>query len=76
MMDQLTVANLRIWFAENVKRKIGATDKEIADATRVTNVTNKLRTDLIQGIDEALNHMCSTGELQSLYKQGDSKTYG
>jgi predicted lactoylglutathione lyase len=52
------------------------TDKQIADATRVTNVVNGLRTDLIQEIDESLNDMISTGKLQKLYKQGSTKMYG
>lgn len=67
---------MRIWVAEDIKRDPVASDKQIADATRVTNVTNQLRTDLIQQIDESLNNMISTGELQKLYKQGSTKMYG
>ena len=55
---------------------INATDKEIADACKITNVTNSLRNDLIQDIDETINHLISTGELQKLYKQGSTKIYG
>lgn len=76
MIDQLSVTNLRIWMAEDVKRDKNATDKEIADATRVTNIANQQRNDLIQGIDEALNELVSTGKLQKLYKQGSNKSYG
>ena len=76
LIDKLTIANLRIWNAEDKKRDKNASDKEIADATRVTNIVNSQRNDLIQEIDERLNHMVSTGELQKLYKQGSTKMYG
>lgn len=76
LIDKLTITNIRIWMAEDIKRDKSATDKQIADATRVTNVVNGLRTDLIQEIDELFNKMVSTGELQKLYKQGATKMYG
>jgi len=76
LIDKLTIVNIRIWTAEDVKRKKNATDKEIADACRVTNVANSQRNDLIQEIDESLNHMTETGKLQKLYKQGSTKMYG
>jgi len=76
LIDKLTIANIRIWMAEDIKRDKNATDKQIADATRVTNVTNSYRTDLIQEIDESINEMVSTGKLQKLYKQGATKMYG
>ena len=76
LIDKLTIVNIRIWTAEDVKRKKNATDKEIADACRLTNVANSQRNDLIQEIDESLNHMIETGNLQKLYKQGSTKMYG
>jgi predicted lactoylglutathione lyase len=76
LIDKLTIANIRIWMAEDIKRDKNTTDKQIADATRVTNVVNSLRTDLIQEIDEKLNEMVSAGKLQKLYKQGSTKMYG
>jgi len=76
LIDKLTIANIRIWMAEDIKRDASATDKQIADATRVTNVVNTLRTDLIQEIDETINEMVKTGEQQKLYKQGTTKMYG
>ena len=30
LIDKLTVTNIRIWMAEDVKRNVGATDSEIA----------------------------------------------
>lgn len=75
LVDQLTIANVRIWFAEDLKRNSDATDKQIADATRITNVVNQQRTDLIQAIDEAMNEIAK-GKAQKLYKQGSTKLYG
>ena len=68
LIDQLTIANIRIWMAEDTKRDSKATDKQIADATRITNVANQHRNDLIQAIDEALG--------EKSYGQGATKLYG
>jgi hypothetical protein len=76
LIDKLSIVNIRIWFAEDIKRSKLATDKQLADACRVTNVANTQRNDLIQEIDEMLNKMVETGELQKLYKQGTTKMYG
>ena len=76
LIDKLTITNIRIWMAEDIERDKKATDKQIADATRVTNIANSYRTDLIQEIDEKLNDMIETGKLQKLYKQGSTKMYG
>ena len=74
-MDQLSIVNIKIWFSEDVKRNPNATDKQIADATRVTNIANQQRNDLIQAIDEAMNEIAA-GKPQKLYKQGSTKMYG
>lgn len=76
LIDKLTITNIRIWMAEDIKRDKSATDKQIADATRITNVANSYRTDLIQEIDEKLNELITTNKPQKLYKQGSSKMYG
>lgn len=76
LIDKLTIANIRIWMAEDIKRDANATDTQIANATRITNTVNSYRTDLIQEIDESINIMVSTGKLQKLYKQGSTKMYG
>ena len=76
LIDKLTIANIRIWMVEDIKRDPNASDKQIADATRVTNVVNSYRTDLIQEIDETINEMVATGKQQKLYKQGSTKMYG
>ena len=41
LIDKLTVVNIRIWMAEDIKRNASASDKEIADATRLTNIANQ-----------------------------------
>lgn len=76
LIDKLTIANIRIWMAEDIKRDPNATDKQIADATRVTNITNVHRTDIIQEIDETINNLVASGKPQKLYKQGTVKMYG
>lgn len=76
LIDKLSVVNIRIWMAEDVKREKSATDKQIADATRLTNICNSQRNDLIQEIDEAINALVSSGSVQKLYSQGNTKMYG
>tara|TARA_R110000868_G_scaffold75946_6_gene218838 strand:- start:13286 stop:13537 length:252 start_codon:yes stop_codon:yes gene_type:complete len=76
LIDKLSVVNIKIWMAEDLKRSTDATDTVIANATKVTNIANQQRNDLIQEIDEKINHMVKTGELQKLYKQGSTKMYG
>ena len=76
LIDKLSIINIRIWFAEDIKRNKSATDKQLADACRITNIANSQRNDLIQEIDEMINGMIATGNLQKLYKQGDLKMYG
>ena len=68
LIDKLNVANIRIWMAEDIKRDKKASDKQIADATRITNTANQLRNDLIQEIDERLG--------EKSYGQGSTKMYG
>ena len=67
LFDQLSVTNLRIWMAEDIKRNPTATDKEIANACRITNIANKQRNDLIEAIDKYFGN--ETG-------QGSTKLYG
>lgn len=68
LIDKLTVTNIRIWMAEDIKRNKKATDTQIANACRITNMANQLRNDLIQEIDEKLG--------QKNYGQGSTKMYG
>lgn len=75
LIDKLTTTNIRIWMAENIKRRPDATDAEIAAATKTTNIANQYRNDLIQAIDEDLNLMISSGKTLKLYGQGSTKNY-
>lgn len=74
LIDKLTIVNIRIWMAEDIKRDPNVSDKKIADATRLTNICNSQRNDLIQEIDEKMNNLIHSP--QKLYKQGDTKLYG
>jgi hypothetical protein len=76
LIDKLTVVNIRIWMAEDIKRNSDSTDSDIANACKITNVANTQRNDLIQEIDEKINYMIRSGELQKLYSQGSTKMYG
>ena len=69
------IDNLKIWNFEDVKRD-SKDDKEIADATRKTNILNQQRTDLIQEIDEMFINAVNNKILFKNYKQGDTKKYG
>ena len=50
-IDELIVTNLKIWHLENIKRQPNASDKQIADATRKTNVLNTNRNKLMDEIN-------------------------
>ena len=76
LIDKLTVTNIRIWMAEDIKRNVNATDSDIVKATKVTNIANQKRNDLIQEIDEMINDMLVNQKPQKLYKQGSTKMYG
>ena len=67
LIDKLTIINIRIWMAEDIKRAKDATDKQIADATRITNIANQQRNNLIEEIDKIMG--LNTG-------QGSTKMYG
>jgi hypothetical protein len=76
LIDKLTIVNIRIWTAEDIKRDIKATDKQISDATKITNISNSQRNDLIQEIDERINILIINKIPQKLYGQGSTKLYG
>ena len=76
LIDKLTVVNIRIWMAEDIKRNVNASDSEIAKATKITNVANQQRNDLVQEIDELVNDIVINNKPQKLYNQGTNKMYG
>lgn len=76
LIDKLTVVNLKIWHLEDIKRNTTATDKDIVEATKKTNILNCQRNDLIQELDEMLI-LAASGKVNfKNYKQGDTKQYG
>jgi hypothetical protein len=75
LIDKLTIVNLKIWKFEDIKR-VSSDDKEIADATRKTNILNQQRNDLIQEIDEILIEASKGNVSFKDYKQGETKNYG
>ena len=74
-IDQISIVNLRIWMLEDIKRN-STDDKEIADATRKTNILNQQRNDLIQEIDEMILGLIDGSKTMKIYKQGSTKIYG
>jgi hypothetical protein len=76
LIDRLSVVNIRIWMAEDIKRDPKASDADVAKATRLTNIANQQRNDLIQEIDEQINELIVSQKPQKLYKQGSTKMYG
>ena len=74
LIDKLTITNLKIWMQEDIKRESNK-DKEIADATRKTNILNQQRNDLMQEIDEIFIDVIN-GKTMTIYKQGETKQYG
>lgn len=74
--DKLMITNIRIWFAEDIKRNSDSSNKQIADATRVTNIANQQRNDLIQEFDEMIIGLIHGKITMKSYKQGDTKMYG
>ncbi len=75
LIDKLTITNLKIWACENIKRDKACTDKEIADATRKTNILNPMRNDLIEEIDEMILNLAAGKIVMKNYKQGETKCY-
>lgn len=76
LFDRLSVVNIRIWMAEDVKRGENATPEQIVKATKTTNVANQERNDLIQAIDETISGMIDGTIKIKNYKQGSTKMYG
>lgn len=76
LIDELTIVNIRIWMAEDIKRNVDSSASDIVRATNITNVANQKRNDIIQEIDEKINHLVMTQIPQKLYSQGSTKMYG
>jgi len=75
LIDQLGIVNLKIWHLEELKRDKSKTDKDVADATRKTNILNIQRNDLIQELDEMLILAAEGKVMFKNFKQGETKKY-
>ena len=51
LIDQLTIVNIRIWMAEDIKRNPQATDEEIANVTSQMRRTVNYATCVLWGRD-------------------------
>ena len=74
LVDKLTIANLKIWNFEDVKRD-SDNDTEVADACRKTNTLNTQRNLLIEEIDNLMVRY-HDGEKPKATHAGSTKIYG
>ena len=56
LIDKLSIVNIKIFKYEDIKRMPGAPDKDIADATRATNILNTQRVQLKNEINEMMGN--------------------
>ena len=54
VIDQLTIANIRLWHLEDKRRDKSLSDKERLEACDMVAVVNKQRNDLMDEIDQML----------------------
>lgn len=54
IIDKLITYNIKIYMLEDIKRDPNASDKDIADATRKTNILNSQRNNAINEIDQLI----------------------
>lgn len=73
IVDKISITNIKIYVLEDKKRHPNATNDEIAEATKKTNVLNTLRCTLIDELDVAMNEIAK-GHQQKLF--GSNKQYG
>ena len=64
LIDKLTIINIRIWKAEDIKRSQASTDKMVADAARITNKANQERNDIIEAIDKYFGKDTGQGSMK------------
>lgn len=64
LIDKLTIINIRIWKAEDIKRNPDSTDKMVADAARITNHANQQRNDIIEAIDKFFGKDTGQGSMK------------
>jgi len=64
LIDELTIVNIRIWKAEDLKRNSKSTDAEVANAARITNKANQQRNNIIEAIDKFFGKDTGQGSMK------------
>lgn len=64
LIDKLSVVNIRIWMAENIKRNPASTDQMVANAARITNKANQQRNEIIEEIDKFFGKDTGQGSMK------------
>ena len=64
VIDQLTIANIKLWHLEDKRRDKSLSDKERLKAADIVSIVNGQRNNLIDEIDELL----SEGEFKTFKK--------
>jgi len=54
LIDKLTIANIRLWHLEDIRRDLALPDKERLQAADKIAIVNSMRNDLMDEIDEYL----------------------
>ena len=76
LIDKLSIINIRMWMLEDIKRDPNRSDKEIADATKQTNIINIQRCEIVEEINDLIIKLLS-GEIKPKnYMEGSTKNYG
>jgi hypothetical protein len=76
LLDKLSITNIKEWFQEDIKRDPNATDKQVADACRKTNVLNQQRHRLIEEIDKLFKDVVEGRVEPPELHEGSTKNYG
>jgi len=61
LIDKLTIANIRLWHLEDIRRDLSLSDKERLKACDQISVVNKQRNNLIDEIDNIINESIQRG---------------
>ena len=56
LVDKLSIANIRLWHLEDIRRNLSLSDKERLEAADKVSVVNSERNSLIDEIDEYLEN--------------------
>jgi len=62
LIDKLTIANIRLWHLEDIRRNKNLTNDERLKACDSVSVVNKQRNNLIDEIDKCIDDAIHNGE--------------